>query len=59
MNNKNPKYKFLQRLSNIVQEFEEETGTEIHNIHFERYGRKTEDYLLQISQVTNIEMEIK
>lgn len=56
---KNPKEKFLNLLLNIVSNFEEETGTDIHNIHFKRVIDKEIGEFYSPSLITDIEMEIK
>jgi len=56
---KNPKEKFLNLLSNIVQNFEEETGCEINNIHFERISTAEKGDFLHKTIITDTDLEIK
>lgn len=59
MADKNPKDKFLNLLSNIVFNFEEETGVEIKNIHFDRAKRQGIGQISSSSLIYKIRMEIR
>ena len=55
----NPKEKFKNSLLNIVSNFEEETGVEIKNIHFERINTSKLHSWLDISQIIKIQFDLK
>jgi hypothetical protein len=52
------KEKFINKLAELVREFESETGVEINSIEFERLNVDSGDSLVNESLITKIELKM-